>query len=126
MRGGNRKNWFEITFQVSKRRKKQSYLKINSWSISFFMVFQKGNNRDGFFFFACMNETLPSFPPIFLSCSTPHFYHRNVIPPLTFLCGLFSVTQAWLGCRNLLLCLSVLLACFPMSPLIFGNAAAVN
>lgn len=117
MRGGNCKNWFEITFQVSKRKKKQSYLKINSWSISFFLAFQKGKNRDGFFFFffACMNETFPSFPPIFLSRSAPHFYHRNVIPPLTFLCGLFSVTQAWLGCRNVMLCLSVLLTYFPIS-----------
>lgn len=112
-------------FKFQKEERSKAILKLTAGAFLSLWYFKK-ERIEMDFFFACMNETLPSFPPIFLSCSTPHFYHRNVIPPLTFLCGLFSVTQAWLGCRNLLLCLSALLACFPMSPLIFGNAAAVN
>lgn len=33
------------------------------------MVFQKGKNKDFFFFLACMSEAIHSFTAIFLLCS---------------------------------------------------------
>jgi len=72
-------------FKFQKEVRKQSHLKINSWSILFFMAFQKRKNRDGFFLLV---EVKPytAFLSFFSLVFTPHLYHKNVIPLLmTFL-----------------------------------------